>query len=155
MDLIVDATVEDSEAILSLQRRAYEIEARLYEDWSIPPLTQSLADLRDEFGTAVLLKCVRDGVIVGSVRARLIGGACQVGRLIVEPVLQRQGIGSSLLAAIETRFPGASKFELFTGSRSESNIRLYSRHGYEITATKVASELVTLVFMSKYATAAA
>jgi hypothetical protein len=43
----------------------------------------------------------------------------------------------------------AMRFELFTGSRSEGNIRLYRRHGYEITRRERLSEQVTLVLMSK------
>ena len=36
---------------------------------------------------------------------------------------------------IEGCFAGASTYELFTGSKSEANIRLYERHGYTITRT--------------------
>jgi hypothetical protein len=32
--------------ILAIQRLAWEPEARLYQDWTIPPLTQSLEELR-------------------------------------------------------------------------------------------------------------
>ena len=45
---------------------------------------------------------------------------------MVHPQHQRQGIGGSLMQTIESMFPEASKFELFTGNRSEGNIRLYA-----------------------------
>lgn len=48
------------------------------------------------------------------------------------PSLWGNALGSALLAAIERQFPAARRFELFTGSRSEGNIRRYLRHGYEI-----------------------
>jgi ribosomal protein S18 acetylase RimI-like enzyme len=149
MGIITPAKVEDADEILSLQKRAYESEAKLYNDWSIPPLTQSLDSLEAEILAGSVLKYCYGKIIIGSVRASLRDGICEIGRLIVAPEFQGQGIGSALLAAIEAKFPQAQSFELFTGSRSEGNIRLYQRHGYEIFATKVLSPAVTLVFMSK------
>ena len=149
MGIITPANIEDAEAILSLQKRAYESEAKLYNDWSIPPLTQSLDSLKAEILTGNVLKYSQGGAVIGSVRALLQDGKCEIGRLIVAPEFQGQGIGSSLLAAIEAKFPQARSFELFTGSKSQGNIRLYRRHGYEIVTTKEFSPTVTFVFMSK------
>ena len=150
MSIIAPAEIDDAEAILSLQKRAFESEAKLYNDWSIPPLTQSLDSLKAEILAGGVLKYSQDGVIIGSVRASLQDGKCKIGRMMVAPEFQGQGIGSTLLAAIaEARFPQARSFELFTGAKSEDNIRLYRRHGYEIVTTKAYSPTITLVFMSK------
>jgi ribosomal protein S18 acetylase RimI-like enzyme len=149
MSIIAPAEIEDAEEILSLQKRAYESEARLYNDWSIPPLTQSLSSLKAEILSGGVLKYSQSTVIIGSVRASLQDGKCEIGRLIVAPEFQGQGIGSTLLSAIEAKFSQAQSFELFTGSKSDGNIRLYRRHGYEIVGTKELSPAVTFVFMSK------
>jgi GNAT superfamily N-acetyltransferase len=149
MTAIARATLDDAAAILALQKRAYESEARLYDDWAIPPLTQTLESLREEIAAMCVLQASQDGVIVGSVRGREAEGICQIGRLMVEPRYQGQGLGSALLAAIESQFPAPKCFELFTGSRSEANIRLYLRHGYEVVTMKQHSPQVTLVYMSK------
>lgn len=146
---ICKATPSDAEAILALQRRAYRSEAERYADWGIPPLTQGLAELQEEFDTGAVLKAVTGEIIIGSVRAQMAEGAAHIGKLIVEPAEQRKGIGSALLHTIEASFPSAKRFELFTGSRSEDNIRLYRKHGYEITHEKALSPSVTLLFMSK------
>jgi ribosomal protein S18 acetylase RimI-like enzyme len=151
---ICPAITADAESILSLQKRAYESEARLYNDWSIPPLVQSLNSLIEELNTITVLKAVESGVIVGSVRAKLDGSTCSIGRLIVEPTCQGHGIGTALLQAVESSFPNATRFELFTGSRSEGNIRLYRRHGYAIVRTEQLSAQVSLVFMCKQVNAA-
>lgn len=143
------AEPEDGEEILALQKLAYESEAQLYDDWGIPPLTQSLQSLLGEFDDHVLLKATKEQGIVGSVRAKLCAGTCSIGRLVVHPGLQGQGTGSCLLRAIEEYFPTASRFELFTGSRSEGNIRLYQRHGYAVTHTKSLSPNVDIVFLQK------
>ena len=139
----------DAEALLALQRRAYDSEARLYDDWNIPPLTQALASLRSEIATLTFLKASANGAIVGSVRARVVDGCAQVGRLIVDPPCQRQGVGSSLLRAVEAALPDAARFELFTGSRSVGNLRLYERHGYRMRETRQLSERVSVVYLDK------
>ena len=145
------ASLADAEAILTLQKLAFRSEAELYNDWSLAPLMQSIESLREEFGRSTVLKATVGGRLVGSVRARQNAETCSIGSLIVHPEFRRQGIGSQLLRDVEARFKGASRFELFTGHRSEANLRLYQRHGYAITRTQPRSETVTLVFLEKRA----
>lgn len=143
------ATAEDAAQILALQRLAYESEARLYEDWSIPPMVQTLESLIAEIKSATVLKATDGAAIIGSVRARLEEDICLIGRLMVAPDHQGRGLGTALLGAIEDMFPQARGFELFTGSRSEGNIRLYARSGYTVTGARQATPQITLVVLTK------
>jgi predicted NUDIX family phosphoesterase len=43
------ALIEDAPAILALQKLAYQSEARIHNDYSIQPLTQTLDELGSEF----------------------------------------------------------------------------------------------------------
>jgi ribosomal protein S18 acetylase RimI-like enzyme len=72
----------------------------------------------------------------------------------VHPNYQGRGIGTALMQAIEARFPSVSGFELFTGSQSEGNIRLYIRLGYAVTGARRVSDRITLVVLGKAAVAA-
>jgi GNAT superfamily N-acetyltransferase len=146
---IVQASPEDAEDILSLQRAAYRSEAILNDDWTIPPLTQTLPEVQAEFETRVFLKAVCGDRIVGSVRAFLSAGTCRVGRLIVHPDCRGKGIGTSLMERIEAVFSRAERFELFTGAKSIDNIRLYQRLGYRKYREEDLSSRVRLVFMEK------
>src|SRR5712691_13101310 len=146
---IVPATIDDAPAILDLQKLAYRTEAILYNDWSIPPLTQTLAELRAEFADWKILKASHGNRIIGSVRAIERNGICSIGRLMVHPQHQRQGIGVRLMQTIESMFPEAAKFELFTGSKSEGNIRLYERLGYRSSRNERLSVNLSLVFFEK------
>ncbi|MCL5734610.1 MAG: GNAT family N-acetyltransferase [Actinobacteria bacterium] len=143
------ATDADAGEILSLQRLAWEGEAHLYQDPEIPPLTESLEELRDDIGTMAFLKATADGVIIGSVRARQEGDTCHIGRLMVHPDCRRRGLGSRLVSEIESHFPGAARFALFTGQRSSDNIRLYESHGYVVVSEERVSDRVTLILMEK------
>jgi ribosomal protein S18 acetylase RimI-like enzyme len=146
---IVDAEPADAEAILALQRLAYESEARRYQNWSIPPLVETLASVRQHIERHVVLKAIDAGRLVGSVRGVVTGDSCEVGRLIVDPAMQRRGIGSALLAAIEAQFPHVDAFELFTGSLSEDNLRLYRRHGYVFLRDEPLPTGVSLIYLRK------
>ena len=149
MTTIHYAELDDLPDILALQKLAYQAEARLYNDWSLPPLTQSLELLREDFETGILLKATFGDRIVGSVRAKTVEGIGFIGRLIVHPDFQRQGIGSKLLQHIEASLTEVSKYELFTGTKSEGNIQLYQRHGYTIHHTQNISPALSLVFLEK------
>jgi hypothetical protein len=46
---IEPATIQDADAILALQKLAYQSEAAIYADYTIPPLTQTLEELKAEF----------------------------------------------------------------------------------------------------------
>lgn len=147
--IISRAQINDAPEILALQKLAYQSEAELYNDYNLPPLVQTPAELKAELEEVVCLKAVQGGRIIGSVRAREQEGTCHIGRLIVHPAWQGQGLGQKLMAAIEAEFPEAERFELFTGFLSQRNLRFYARQGYERFANKKLSPEVTLVLLQK------
>jgi ribosomal protein S18 acetylase RimI-like enzyme len=140
------AAPDDLEAILGLQKLAFRSEAELYNDFSIPPLTQTLESIQAEFCRKTFLKACAADVIVGSVRGFQKSSVCYVERLIVHPACQGRGIGKALMHALEDRFPDARRYELFTGHKSERNIHLYQKLGYSICRQEG-----MLVFMEKTA----
>jgi len=146
---IKTAILDDAEAILALQRLAYQSEAAVYDDFTLRPLTETLEEIKSRFHDRKFLKAIEGEQIVGSVRAFQEGVACHVERLVVHPDYQRRGIGTALLNMIETCFPAASRFELFTGHKSENNIRLYERVGYRAVRQERVNDKVTLVVMEK------
>jgi len=146
---IEKATVFDAEEILSLQKLAYQSEAEIYNDFNIPPLVQTLESIEKDFENQFFLKTCADGKIIGSVRAYAKDGTCYIGRLIVHPDFQNQGIGKKLMSEIERVFNHCGRFELFTGDRSERNLNLYQKLGYKIFKTAKITDLTTIVFLEK------
>jgi GNAT superfamily N-acetyltransferase len=141
----------DAEEILALQKLAYQSEAAIYQDYNIPPLTQTLAEIKAEFLRRQVLKAVDAGRIVGSVRAHIDQGTCCIGRLIVNPAYQNRGLGTKLMAEIEACFPEARRYQLFTGHLSARNLYLYQKLGYQPVRREQVSEKLTMVFLEKSA----
>jgi ribosomal protein S18 acetylase RimI-like enzyme len=128
---------------------AYLSEAIIYDDYEIQPLKQTREEIRNEIDTRVVLKSTEGGRIIGSVRAYQRGETCFIGKLIVHPERQNQGIGSSLMAAVEKMFPTARRFELFTGHKSVRNLHLYGKLGYREFGREVVNHKLVHVFMEK------
>jgi len=147
--IIERAVIGDSEEILSLQKLAYLSEAEIYDDFTIPPLKQTLEEIKKDFEAQVFLKAVVEESIIGSVRAYMKEGTCYVGRLIVHPDFQNHGIGKQLMGMIEEAFKETSRFEIFTGHKSERNLYLYEKLGYRRFKTVTANEKLIIVFLEK------
>jgi ribosomal protein S18 acetylase RimI-like enzyme len=146
---IIEANIEDAELILKLQKLAYISEAEILGDYNIPPLKQTLEEIIEEFKQRLVLKAIVKNKIIGSVRAHLKNGTCFIGKLIVDPDHQNIGIGTKLTNEIEVRFKHAKRFELFTSSKSQKNIYLYQKLGYNIFKEEKINETLTLVYLDK------
>lgn len=128
---ITRASREDLPRILALQKLAFAVEAARYDDPTLPPMTQTLAELEREFTRSRILQIVDGEELLGAVRGRVDdAGTGHIGRLIVQPTQQGRGLGTRLLRAIEAELAEAVRFELFTGDRSLGQLRLYERLGY-------------------------
>ena len=147
--IIREAKFEDLQEILELQRRAFHSVAVRAGNLRIPPMTQTLEQIQDEFLNSVFLVCEDQGRIVGSVRAHVTSeNVCHLGRLMTEPEHQGQGIGTALMNEIEQRMRECARFELFTGEDFTEIVRLYHKLGYIVTR-KEDMDSVPMVFMMK------
>ena len=141
---------------LTVQRAAYVTEAQRYDAPRIPPLTETLDELRGDLMSGVLAFGAWTGTrLAGSVRGRVDGDRMEVARFSVAPDLQGQGIGRALLVAVEAAAPQEVRtFWLITGVESEDNLRLYRKAGYEVVADTTDAVGVELVVLEKIRTPA-
>jgi len=148
--IIKKAGLSDASEILNLQKLAYQSEAEIYDDFTIPPLTQTLKELKNKFKDNIFLKAVENGRIVGSVRSNVLDQeTVYIGRLIVHPDYQNQGIGTKLMDKIEACFDNCKRFELIAGHKSVKNISMYRKRGYKIFKKERFSDNLYLVYMEK------
>lgn len=143
------AGMEDLPEILQLQYLAYQNQAALFSNRNIPPLTQTLDEVIEEYHKGIILKMVNeDGMAIGSIRAWEMEGTVHIGKLMVHPDYWHHGFGTKLLNEIELLFP-RKRYELFTSTRSVDNIRLYQRLGYREFDRKRMDEELEFVYMEK------
>ncbi|MDA1359376.1 GNAT family N-acetyltransferase [Glycomyces luteolus] len=148
--VIAPAEPADAGEILTLSRAAYVSEAQLNGDPFIPPLTETVEEVAAQIDAVHVLKAVWNGRIVGAGRARQEGDVLHLGRIVVAPDLQGRGIGSRLIAALEgLAAHGTAHLALFTGAKSESNLRLYRRLGYTESHRAPGGPGVELVHLRK------
>ena len=145
-------TVDDAGEVLTLQRAAFVQEALIYDAVDMPPLTQTLDEVRGELEDNLGCVALVGERMVGCVRARVDGDLLLIGRIAIAPDQQGSGLGTALLSAVEERGreAGATTAELFTGSLSEANLRLYEREGYEESERVPGDDGTAQVFLRKH-----
>jgi tRNA (guanine37-N1)-methyltransferase len=130
------ATAADTGELFALQRACWAEEALASGSLDMPPLTETLEDVRgalQEWQTWVVRS---GGRLVGSVRARVSPehrSVWQIGRLMVAPDLHGRGLGRALLGHAEGAAPPhTTTLWLNTGAGSTRNLKTYRRAGYRV-----------------------
>lgn len=150
MIYITKADFADLADILALQKIAYQSEAELNNDYTIPPLMETIEQIEEAYRNLTILKAVEEasGKIIGAVRGMFKEGTVYIGRLIVQPDLQNRGIGRQLLSRIEEYYPGC-RYELFTSTRSEKNLALYQKVGFREFKREQVTDNLEFIYMEK------
>jgi ribosomal protein S18 acetylase RimI-like enzyme len=170
--LFLRATVEDAPELLALQKTAYQSEAELYGDDSLPALQQTLEELLADFermpqreatvlgarhsaiqdgnDRVVFLKAVVNGKIIGSVRGYAVDGTAYLSRLLVHPYFRKRGIGRRLLQDIERAFPNVERFEAKTGHQSKRNHLQLTRLGYRNFKIEPLNQNITWFYFERF-----
>jgi ribosomal protein S18 acetylase RimI-like enzyme len=156
MSVTISAAAErDAEQIFRLQYLCFQSEAALYGNYRIDPLVQTLDSVREEVAADCVFVARLGDEVVGSVRGRVTeDGAAAIGKLCVHPRLQGHGIGARLLKAAEAALAderGATTFRLHTGHRSEGNLSLYRKVGYETVGTVQGTDGIPMIVLEKRA----
>ena len=146
---ILPASIGDAECLLELQKAAFIQQAEIYNDYTIPPLVESIDEFKTAFENHAIYKTVINSSIIGSVRVHVENSTCFISRLVVNPTQQNRGIGKALMAFVEKSYSSrVTRFELFTGHKSENNISLYKRLGYTVFKTDT-NYVVPVIYMEK------
>ena len=147
--LYLRAEASDAPEILALQKVAYQSEAEIYGDDSLPALQQTLDDLQNDLARMVFIKAVVNGKIIGAVRGYAEGQTAYLSRVVVHPYFQRRGIGRRLLDEIEQAFPDVTRFEAKTGHQSKRNLYQLTQRGFKEFKTEPFTPAITWVCLEK------
>lgn len=129
LDLSDDATAE---AVFALQRRSYRVEAHRIGYERIPPLVETLEDLRrcgEQF-----LGWRESGALAAAISFKREGDLVDIHRLVVDPAWFRRGLARRLVRAV-LALPGASRVIVSTGEANLPARRLYESERFRLVET--------------------
>lgn len=151
MDLEL-ASEQDLDKILELQRKAFYSQALIYNDFTLPSLMQTIADLKREFKEKTFYKIEENGETIASVRCFITSQTLFIEKLIVDPDFQNNGLGTAIMREIENRYSAlVNRFELSTGHESARNLHLYKKLGYKEIRQEPLNENCNLILLGKSA----
>ena len=131
---VAPATPADAGELFTVQRAAFLDEARELGTMFIPPLNETLDELRAAFDEVMIRKALDGTRIVGCGRLRVSGANGETGwieRLAIAPDWQGRGVGSAIMVALEAGAPASvNRFEVHTAAVRTQNLAFYRRHGY-------------------------
>ncbi|CAN5579417.1 GNAT family N-acetyltransferase [soil metagenome] len=134
----------EARVVLELQRASYAVEAEITGSRELPPLFETLEELRfsgEDFHGYFL-----EDTLAGAVSTKRRGSILDIHRLIVAPKYFRRGIASAMLRHVE----GSGEWEsitVSTGSRNEPAKRLYLSHGF---AEAGEDEVIPGLFVTRF-----
>jgi ribosomal protein S18 acetylase RimI-like enzyme len=134
--------------LLDLQHASYAVEARLIGFDGIPPLHESLEDLR---GCAESFLGLDDGAgLAGAVSwVRRQDGTLEICRLMVHPRAFRRGIATTLLDALDHVEP-APRAVVSTGTANHPALVLYTRRGFAPVDTRQVAPGTTITILERH-----
>lgn len=111
-----------------IQRDAYEVEAELIGSRNIPPLHETIEQLRDSeesfFGFFI------GEELVGFIAVENEDGLLRISRLVVSPVNFGKGVGSQLVQYILDHERHGQKIVVSTGEKNLPAKALYEKFGF-------------------------
>ncbi len=117
------------EAVHRIQMAAYRLEADLLGVSTLPPMLESIDDLRRSSETVYIY--VEGNTPVGAVFVEIGETFNTISKLIVDPSHLRKGIGKALVSHALNLHSGA-KMKVCTGEKNLPAIFLYQNLGFKI-----------------------
>ena len=143
------ATADDIGELYELQLIAFESEAEMIGSREVPALQESIEDNAADFINWQVLKLTNeDNKIIAAIRYRVNDDIVEIGRVMTHPDYRLQGLAQLLLEEVDKAYPDNTK-ELYTCTKSWTNIRLYQKMGYKNHKEVDGDKGLSFVYMRK------
>ncbi|PAE18561.1 GNAT family N-acetyltransferase [Bacillus sp. 7504-2] len=138
---------EYGKEVLELQKRSYQVEAELIGSNEIPPLKETLAQLK-QCGEAFIGYFI-DEELVGVLSFKIVKDVIDLHRVMVHPAYFRKGIAKQMVEYIEKKWESRPMMIVSTGAKNLPAIKFYSRLGFEKSGESVFSDIGVIHFMKR------
>ena len=144
------AKKQDVPVLLDLQRKAFGPYCKALGWEDALPMTESLENAYEEFAQCTTLKVqTTSNSIIGSIRGNITEDSLYIGRLMVLPEYQQQGIGKLLLREIQKYMPHKRAW-LCVLQQITFAYDFYMREGFKPYMTEDAGRGMTWIYMEKF-----
>ncbi|WP_405551119.1 GNAT family N-acetyltransferase [Streptomyces sp. NBC_01171] len=144
LDLADPATLRQ---LWELQRAAYAVDATLIGFDGIPPLHETLQELRG--CTESFLGIADETGLAGAVSwTRLDDGTLDICRLVVHPRAHRRGVATALLNRLDA-IESADLTLVSTGTANHPALALYEKRGFTPTSKRQIAPGVTVTLLER------
>ncbi len=140
---------ETAKRALLIQRLAYRIEADLIGFDGIPPLHETITDLRASDETFIGYYA-EEHLLAGVISYLITAGTLDIGRLVVHPDYFRRGIAQALVRHVEAISPDVRRIIVSTGRDNTPARAFYEKLGYQHTGDITLPEGVTISTYEKH-----
>ncbi len=130
--------------LLSVQHAAYAVEAAAIGDDRIPPLHETLDELR---GVPLRwLGAFRHQRLIGAIAWSEQSSEVDIDRLVVDPASHRQGVGTALVRQV-LALAGDRRTSVSTGRGNRAARTLYEGLGFDLVSEK---EVIPRLWVTQY-----
>ncbi len=113
---------------LGIQHKAYEVEAHLIGSKNIPPLQETIEQLKE--ANEIFLGYFEDKLLLGFIAVEDEEQNLRISRLVVNPQYFSKGIGTKLVQHVLNKFRNGRKVIVSTGNGNLPAKRLYEKFGF-------------------------
>ena len=131
--------------IVDLQKKAYAMEAELIGFYDIPPMKETVEDVKrcDE----IFYGYYEDDVLAGLISYKLEEEVLDIYRVAVRPEYFRRGIARQMVEFILTNNKGIRKAIVSTGLKNQPAVSLYLKLGFKkVREVEVAKDVYIACF---------
>jgi ribosomal protein S18 acetylase RimI-like enzyme len=137
-----------AQRILDIQQLAYLQESILIDYPNLPPLKETLLDIQTSGES--FLGYYEQNALAGVLSYSLEQKTLTIQRLVVHPTCTRRGIGRALLQELIHQHRHIKTFTVSTAEKNIPAVKLYEKHGFEITQRHTTPDGLALVRLKKH-----
>jgi ribosomal protein S18 acetylase RimI-like enzyme len=133
--------------VLKLQKKSYQVEAELIGSNEIPPLKETLAQLKqcDEEFIGYFI----DEELVGVLSFKIVKDVIDLHRVMVHPDYFRKGIAKQMVDYVEKKMESHPLMIVSTGAKNFPAIKFYLKLGFEKSGESVFGDIGVVHFTKR------
>ncbi|TMW71441.1 GNAT family N-acetyltransferase [Alteribacter natronophilus] len=140
-------SLSDAEAVIAVQKPAYQAEADLIGYDGIPGLSDSASVLKECGET--FFGHVENEVVCGVISFKMVHRTMDIHRLVVHPDFFRRRIATRLLAHV-SQLKDVKRLEVSTAAENHPAVAFYGKSGFRLSKQLRTNDGLPLVKLEKF-----